>query len=97
MLCSFQDVQLLHSACKGVICNCLVSFWALVTMGKFKTNNDTSTPSLEGNRTLFLCKMKAPFFYVYMGTILSGARHIICAFNKGILFIGIVEGPAVPL
>lgn len=32
-----------------------------------------------------------------MGAILSGAWHIICAFNKGILFIGILEDPAVPV
>lgn len=96
MLCSFQDVQLLHSVCKGVMCNCLVSFWAIVTMGKFKTNNDTSTP-LGGREFFFFVKWRHLFFYVYMGTILSGAWHIICAFNKGILFIGILEGPAVPV
>lgn len=44
MLLSSQDVQLLTSLCKGVICNCLVIFLAIVIMQKFKTNTDTSTP-----------------------------------------------------
>lgn len=65
-------------------------------MGKLETNNDTSTP-LRGTEFFFFVKWRCLFFNVYMGTTLSGAWHIICAFNKGILFIGIFEDPAVPV
>lgn len=64
-------------------------------MGKFKRNNDTSTP-LGGTEFFFFVKWRY-LFYVYMGAILSGAWHVICAFNKGILFIGMLEDPAVPV
>lgn len=54
MLFSSQDVQLLTSLCKGVICNHLVIFLAIVTMGNFKTNTDTSTPLGETEFLFFV-------------------------------------------